>query len=363
MFAESILNNLEEIICLFNKDGRLIFANKTAEEFFHKNFKELKSSFIKDFFYSRQDIEMLFQKTITQYITCRCKDIEISIDRHKSINTDIDIFPFYLKGNLEGAIMTIKENLDLVEKTDYQFDNLIFLLGSIAHEVRNPLSGIKGAAQILKQASLDKEKLECINLILKETDRLNSVLQNYLSIAKTSVFNIINIYEIIEHSLKVMKPEILKKNIKIERNYDLSIPDIYGDESKILQVTLNILKNAIESMNNIKNQKSIIISTKLSDEYMIIYEDDLCQKDVKKQRWLIIDIKDTGIGIPKDKIDKIFLPFFSDKKGGSGLGLSLSRKIVKDHNGFIKVKSFIGKGSLFSIYLPVILRYSPKNNT
>lgn len=312
---------------------------------------------------------MLIQKTITEGRSFNCKEMEVDIGR--AANIDLNLTPFYSDSDKEnpersrqspsgvsGAILCIRENMALTEREDYHFDSLLFLLGSIAHEIKNPLSGIKGAAQILRtnaEASKRLEAEECVNLILKETDRLNSVLHSYLTMTRTPVFNQLNIHEVVEHALKVMKTSIEEKRIAVNKSYDPSLPNIAGDESKLLQVFINLLKNAVEAM-KISSSRMLRISTRPSNEYMVIYEKrGIGRKDTrkKKQRWVVVSIEDIGAGIPKDEVNKIFLPFYTKKDGGSGLGLALSKKIVKGHGGIIKVKSKEGAGATFSIYLPM----------
>lgn len=361
---DAVVNNLDEAVFLFDKKGRLIFINKAGEEFLGRSYKEVEHRQFKDLFSNAKDIAMLVQKTITEGRSFNCKEMEVDIGR--AANIDLNLSPFYsdydstenrkTSWGVSGAILCIRENLTLTEREDYHFDSLLFLLGSIAHEIKNPLSGIKGAAQILMRASAENsEAEECLNLILKETDRLNSVLHSYLTMTRTPVFNQLNIHEVIEHALKVMKTSIEEKKIAVNKSYDPSLPDIAGDESKLLQVFINLLKNAVEAMKTSKN-RALSISTRPSNEYMVIYEKrGAGKKDTKtkKQRWVVINIGDTGVGIHRDEISRIFLPFYTKKDGGSGLGLALSKKIVKDHGGIIKVKSKAGAGAAFSIYLPL----------
>jgi two-component system nitrogen regulation sensor histidine kinase GlnL len=371
---DAVVNNLDEAIFLFDKKGRLIFINKAGEEFFGRSYKEIKHRQFKDLFLDAKDVVMLIQKTITEGRSFNCKEMEVDIGR--AANIDLNLTPFYYDDSSEGfskggsrrgdesptcahgAILCIRENLSLTEREDYQFDSLLYLLGSIAHEIKNPLSGIKGAAQILRANAEDSKKLEaeeCVDLILKETDRLNSVLHSYLTMTRTPVFNQLNIHEVLEHALKVMKTSIEEKRIAVNKSYDPSLPNIAGDESKLLQVFINLLKNAAEAM-KASRSRMLRISTRPSNEYMVIYENrGAGRKDAKtkKQRWVVVSIEDTGIGIPKDEISRIFLPFYTKKDGGSGLGLALSKKIVKDHGGIIKVKSKEGAGATFSIYLPM----------
>lgn len=377
---EAVFNNLDEAVFLFDKRGRLVFTNKAGEEFLGRSFREMRHRQFKSLFPEAKDVSMLIHKTINEGRSFNCKEMDVNIGR--AVNVDLNLSPFYpdVGGDLSqdffekngtvmtrsseacsassmvnGAILCMRENLALTEREDYQFDSLLFLLGSISHEIKNPLSGIKGAAQLLKGRSGGSEADEFVNLIIKESDRLNAVLQSYLTMTRRPVLHELNIHEVIEHGLKVMGTTIKGKKVTIEKSYDPSLPNILGDEGKLLQVFINLFKNALEALETAKERR-FSVSTRPSNEYMVIYEKKgTARKDTKtkKQRWVVITVHDTGTGISRDEINKIFLPFYTLKDGGSGLGLALSKKIVKDHGGIIKVKSAAGAGTTFSVYLPL----------
>lgn len=352
---EAVVNNLDEALFLFDKRGRLAFVNKAGEEFFGKGLKEIRRRTFKELFSDIKDIVVLLQKTIREGRLFNYRDLEVERGGQRTIN--VNSSPFYLDNNLEGALLCIRENLSISGKENYHFDAMPYLIGSIAHEIKNPLSGIKGAAQILKSSAKDSEAIECVDLILKEAERLNLVLHSYLTMTRMPVFNRLNIHEVIEHALKVMGAALHEKKVRLNKSYDPSLPAIRGDESKLLQVFINLAKNAIEAMEDPKPPAHVLsISTRPSDEYMVFYEGDGSdgrQRKSKKQRWVVITLQDTGIGIPRDEIEKIFLPFYTRKSGGSGLGLALSKKIIKDHGGTIKIISKTGRGTTISVYLPL----------
>jgi nitrogen-specific signal transduction histidine kinase len=152
----------------------------------------------------------------------------------------------------------------------------------------------------------------------------------------------INIHEVLEKAISIMDVSLKNVNITLQRVYDPSLPRVIGDGGKLLQVFLNVIKNGIEAM---PRGGSLSIATKPSGEYAV-------QKGQVK-RWAVVSIRDTGKGIPKHEMQKVFLPFYTKKKKGTGLGLALSKKIIKDHNGFIKVeRPDLGKGTVFHIYIP-----------
>ncbi len=341
MLFEALVNSLEAAIILFNKKAVITFINKTGEEFVGKGSKELIGRRFKELFPEEKVVSRLIKKTISEGRSFSGREVDINIGR--TANVDFNLSPFFLDGENEGSLLSLRENIAIAEREDYSFDSLVYLLGSIAHEIKNPLGGIKGAAQLLRDKVKDKNSTEYISLIVRETDRLNSVLQDYLTISRKPVLHQVNIHEVIEKAISIMNIPLKNGKIPIHRLYDPSLPRVSGDEGKLLQVFLNIIKNAIEAM---PRGGRLSITTKPSSEYVM--------QRGKIRRWAVTSIEDTGKGIPQDELQKIFLPFYTKKKRGTGLGLALSKKIIKDHNGFIKVESphQANRGTTFQIYIP-----------
>lgn len=211
------------------------------------------------------------------------------------------------------------------------------MTASIAHEIKNPLGSIKGAAQILKDDNLSSdEKHEFADIIEKETDRLNHVVTDFLSYARPTPTNLteIDISEILYSAHKQLRFQAGKQNIEINVEQK-SLPVIKADPDKLRQVILNIMLNAFQAM---PEGGRISVSCRLLED--------------KPQR-IEIEMADSGHGIPAADISKIFDPFFSTKSRGSGLGLATTQAIIKEHKGQIRAESKEGKGTKFIITLPV----------
>lgn len=339
---EALINSIEDAIVLFDRKAVIKFVNRTGEELLGKSLKEVTWKKFKELFPEEKTIVGLIRKSISEERSFSGRGVNINIGR--MINADFNISPFFVQGETQGAVLSLKENIAIAEREDYQFDSLIYLLGALAHEIKNPLGGIKGAAQLLREKTQTEGIAEYTNLIIKETDRLNSVLQNYLTICKKPSFHSLNIHEVLEKALSIMDIPMKDKGIILQKTYDLSLPRVMGDEGKLLQVFLNIIKNAIEAM---KKGGRLTVLTGVSREYV--------RQKGKPKRWAVTSVKDTGGGIPSGDIPKIFLPFYTKKKHGTGIGLALSKKIILDHKGFIKVESHEGKGAAFNIYIPFVV--------
>jgi two-component system nitrogen regulation sensor histidine kinase GlnL len=338
---DTLINSLKETIILFDKKTKITFINKSGEELLRKSSKDITGKKLLQVFNSEKIISPLIKKTIREGRSLRGKSVSWNIGH--AINIDFSLSPFFVNYRIDGAILSLSENINITDREDYDydFDSAVYLLGTIAHEIKNPLGGIKGAAQLLRTVARNGSLDEYTSLIIRETDRLNSILQDYLTICKNPSLHPVNIHEVLEKSLAILNIPVLKAGIAIRRMYDPSLPQIQGDEAKLLQVFLNIIKNAVESM---KKGGRLDITTSPSRESFIDHG--------KIKKWVLISIKDTGKGIPERDLKKIFLPFYTKKKSGTGIGLALSKKVIKDHGGFIKVESQLNRGTVFHLYMP-----------
>ncbi len=347
--VETLLNSLPEVVLLLDRSNTIAFINKTGEEFFGKGHQEILGRKLTDLNPSSSAISRLARKAMRELRSFSAKEVEVKFAGVPMV--DLDLSPFIVNDRCEGALLSIRENVSIAEREDPSFDSVIYLLGTIAHEIKNPLGGIKGAAQLLRSKLLKSsgetthagdDTDEYLDLIIRETNRLDTVLQNYLTMSRKPVLQEVNIHEVIEKAISIMHLSLKNAKIILQRLYDPSLPRVVGDGSKLLQVFLNVIKNGIEAMPRGGN---LSIMTKPSDEHVV-------QKG-RTKRWAIISIRDTGRGIPKSEIQKIFLPFYTGKKKGTGLGLALSKKIIRDHNGLIRVeRPDSGKGTIFHIYIP-----------
>ena len=336
---DAIINSLEEAVILFDRSARIVYVNKTAEELLGKSSKDILKRKWGEILQGEKTIAPLIRKSTHEARSFKVKSVNLGAGR--LVNADFHLSPFFVSGKIEGAVLSISENINISEREDYEFDPLVYLIGSIAHEIKNPLGGIKGAAQLLRNKAQNAPIDEYVDLIIRETDRLNLILRDYLTLCKKPAFNLVNIHEVMEQALSIMDAPIKKAGITLKRSYDPSLPQVRGDEAKLLQVFLNVIKNSLESMDR---GGRLDVSTGPSKESV--------REGGKIKRWAMISLKDTGRGISEKDLQKIFIPFYTKKKDGTGIGLALSKKIIKDHGGLIKVKSQPHKGTTFSIYIP-----------
>ena len=214
------------------------------------------------------------------------------------------------------------------------------LLRNLAHEIKNPLGGIRGAAQLLEQ-ELEKPALrEYTQVVIQEADRLRSLMEKLLTPQHVPHFSALNIHEVLERVRSVVLAE-LPEGLLIQRDYDLSLPELHGDKEQLIQVVLNIVRNAAQAM---QGHGTITLRTRIARQVTLM----------KKRHRLAIAVQiiDNGPGIPGHLRDKIFYPLVSGRADGHGLGLTLAQDFVSQHQGSIEFESEPGRTS-FTVMLPL----------
>ena len=255
------------------------------------------------------------------------------------------------RGEKIGKIVVFRDltNVYKIQEEILRMDRLVSLgklASGIAHELRNPLAGIKTTAQALgEEMSGEDSRREYLHRITKEIDRLNDLLKTFFSFAKPQNLNLVHchIKEIINEIIPFLIKEIADKGIRFNETYHPKLSKIKVDKTQMHQVFLNLFLNAIQAMPNggeLKIEASPMVST--SPEGL-------------KQNFIKVVISDTGRGIPPHIVHKIFDPFFTTKPKGIGLGLSITYQIIKKHVGTIKVESQWERGTSFVINLPEAL--------
>jgi two-component system nitrogen regulation sensor histidine kinase GlnL len=213
------------------------------------------------------------------------------------------------------------------------------LLRQLAHEIRNPLGGIRGAAQLL-EAELDSTDLrEYTQVIIQETNRLQSLLDRLLTPAKRPVVQAVNVHEVLERVRSLLRAEF--PLLQFQCDYDISLPELEGDPEQLIQAVLNITRNAAQAMDG---EGRINFRTRIARQVTLAMK--LWKLAVR------LDVIDNGPGIPDDMISRVFFPLVSGREGGTGLGLTLAQSLVQRHDGAIHVESQPGR-TCFSIYLPI----------
>ena len=233
----------------------------------------------------------------------------------------------------------LKQSQNTIRRAD-RLSSLGVLTAGLAHEIRNPLVAIRTFTQLLPERYQDREFREEFQVIaLREVDRICGLVNDLLSFARPSIHNVSseNINEVVENIARILETQAKERGVQICRQLAPDLPKIWIDKEQLKQVFMNVILNAIQS---IEGGGVVEVSTRLF------------KKD-SSERFVQIGIRDSGVGIPEQDLENIFNPFFTTKKDGSGLGLSISHQIVQEHGGYMLVESRPGEGTTFLIHLAI----------
>lgn len=213
------------------------------------------------------------------------------------------------------------------------------LFQALAHEIKNPLSGLRGAAQLLAAETADPARREYIDIMLRETARLRDLVDDLLGPARPPRFIALNVHEVLEHVSSLLAAE--HEHIAWKRDYDPSLPELSGDPDQLTQVFLNLAANACEA---VREAGGLVVLRSRIERHFVAGN---------TQRMAIrVDIEDDGPGVPPELADSLFLPLVTGRAEGTGLGLPIARDIVQRHGGTVDWRREAGR-TVFSVVLPV----------
>ena len=343
---KKILDHVNEAILLFDKDLRLTYINPAGEILLADSAKHLIGNFAQTLFKTAHS--SLFTDLMQ-----RLHHNEPLVDRelileglHQSFTVNLSATPILENGVLSEILIELQQvdrhlRITKEEQLLAQQNTSRMLVRGLAHEIKNPLGGLRGAAQLLDLELRDPELKEYTQIIIAESDRLQELMDKMLGPNKPAHKNFLNIHEVLERVRQLVAVEA-GSNISLKTDYDPSIPEIFADKNQMIQAFLNIVRNAIQS---IQKTGIIIIKTRIQ-RHMTIGRKPY--KLVAK-----IDIIDNGPGIQPDLMGKIFYPMITGRAEGTGLGLSIAQSLINQHHGLIECESEPGH-TVFSIFLPIM---------
>ncbi|NOT84496.1 MAG: nitrogen regulation protein NR(II) [Methylococcaceae bacterium] len=341
---KKILDNLNEAILLFDTRLKLVYINTAGEVMFGDSARHL-TNFTANELFSHDNT------FISDLANC-LKTNEALINRELSlrlnnqlITTNFSVTPLLDNTQTSGILVELQQldrhlRISKEEQLLAQQHTAKMLVRGLAHEIKNPLGGLRGAAQLLDMELTDPELKEYTQIIIAESDRLQGLMDKMLGPNKPPQKSAINIHEVLERIRTLVQAET-SRNINIRTDYDPSIPDIIADKNQLIQALLNIVRNALQA---IDKQGIITLKTRIHR-----------QMTIGRKRYrltLRIDIMDNGPGIAPEMMHQIFYPMITGRAEGTGLGLSIAQSLINHHNGLIECTSEPGN-TVFSIYLPL----------
>ena len=347
--TENILNALDSTVVVIDDSGKIAYLNNSAEQFFAGSIAQLRGHDIQELLPSDSPLTTLIKQV--QKTGSGVSDYGLLLDTPRIAKQLVNVQVTALADNPGFAILTIFER-SIADKIDRQLTHrnaarsVTAMAAMLAHEVKNPLSGIRGAAQLLEQGVTEEDQ-ELTRLICDETDRICALVDRMevFSDQRPLEREPVNAHKVLERVRQIAQNGFAR-NIRIIENYDPSLPHIDGNHDQLVQIFLNLIKNAAEATS--PNNGEIILKTAFQHSVHFAVPGSTSRTNLP----LVISVQDNGDGIPAELQDHLFDAFVTSKSNGSGLGLALVAKMVDDHGGVIEFDSQPRK-TVFRVMLPM----------
>jgi two-component system nitrogen regulation sensor histidine kinase GlnL len=346
-----LLDQLPNAIIIFDgKTKHLFYANPAAESALELSRKAIVGHLLDELFADNPALNGMIDEVANNVTAAQRQEMIL----HVFPNTiHYDAVPAHVVITLLEEDLMLMEWFPLDQQLRSERDERVTqqveankqLMRNLAHEIKNPLGGIRGAAQLLEFELPEKGLREYTQVIIKESDRLQTLVDRLLAPHRRAhTTELINLHEALERVRSLVLAEF-PSGLRIIRNYDTSLPDIIGDKEQLIQAVLNIAHNAAQALSEEIRRGTAVIEFRTRVARSVT---------IAKQRYklaLDLHVIDNGPGIPEEIRDRIFFPLVSGREGGSGLGLTLAQTFVQQHQGFIACESQPGKTD-FHIQIP-----------
>ena len=351
-FVPNLLDQLPNAVIIFDgKTKHLFYANPAAESALDLSRKSIVGHLLGELFADNPALNSMIEEVGSSATAAQRQEMIL----HVFPNTiHYDAVPAHVViALLEDPDLILMEWFPLDQQLRSERDERVTqqveankqLMRNLAHEIKNPLGGIRGAAQLLEFELPEKGLREYTQVIIKESDRLQTLVDRLLAPHRRAhTTELINVHESLERVRSLVLAEF-PSGLRIIRNYDTSLPDIIGDKEQLIQAILNIAHNAAQALSEEIRRGTAVIEFRTRIARSVT---------IAKQRYklaLDLHVIDNGPGIPDEIRDRIFFPLVSGREGGSGLGLTLAQTFVQQHQGFIACESQPGKTD-FHIQIP-----------
>jgi two-component system nitrogen regulation sensor histidine kinase GlnL len=349
--AYAAFDHLATMVAVVTADGRCVFANASFENVLGLSRRSVQRGSVFDWFVDPQ----MLRDTVSAVSRNEFSTSRLEAQLRRPGLAGGDALPVHVIVNqMDGESNVLVELVEIEQQTRQDREERALgqaratkeLIRNLAHEIKNPLGGIRGAAQLLEMEVDTRTLTEYTQVIINEADRLQALVDRLLAPhRKPHVVGDVNIHEVCERVRSLILAEF-PKGLEVERDYDVSIPDFRGDREQLIQAVLNIAHNAAQALVEriAAGDGRITLRTRIAR-----------QVTLGKQRYrlaLELHIQDNGPGVPESIRDRIFYPLVSGRDGGSGLGLTLAQTFVQQHQGTIECESEPGR-TVFKIVIPL----------
>lgn len=350
---ENILTSLEDGVIVVGHNGKLSYFNQAAEILTDLSASQVLQQPYARVFKKNPWLTGMVKKSQPPEQSGARGEGDLVTQWGRQVPVSLTVSP--LQDRYGGSLGSIVLLRDLTHRKELEEDlkraDRLAMLGTLAaglaHEIRNPLGGIKGAAQLLRrEAYRDPSIAQHTDIVIREVDRVNLLIEQLLDLSRPSQLNLgpLNIHELLDDVLLLESRSVPEPAVVVKKHYDPSLPPIQGDQAQLTQVFLNLVKNGFQAING---RGCLTITTRIETDFHIR------EQGKERGKFIWVDIEDDGPGIKEENLPHIFSPFFTTKNNGTGLGLAICYRIIKEHGGLIRVESREGQGAAFRVSLLV----------
>ena len=339
---------LATLVAIVRTDGVVLFANAALEDIMGVSRRNIEGAEFSQYFAQPQAFENALKGAQTNAFAVMRYDAYLHRPLQEPLPVHVIVAPTDRSGEILIELLPLEQQTrqDREERLIDQAQANKELIRNLAHEIKNPLGGIRGAAQLLQMEVDSRDLIEYTQVIIHEADRLQVLVDRLLAPhRRPHVVGDVNIHEVCERVRSLIVAEF-PKGLRVVRDYDTSIPEFRGDREQLIQAVLNIVHNAAQALSDrvAVGDAEIVLRTRITR-----------QVTFGKQRYrlaLELHVIDNGPGIPDEIKDRLFFPLVSGRDGGSGLGLNLAQTFVQQHHGLIECDSVPGRTD-FKILIPL----------
>jgi two-component system nitrogen regulation sensor histidine kinase GlnL len=343
---QHILDNLSTVVMLLDRDLRVRYVNPAGEMLFAASARHLLGQPAPEVIHCEGGrIQGNLRRAIDVGQPFTEREIALSLADGRQVTVDCTVLPLHERSGEPGLLVEIQQvdrqlRISREEQLLSQHQATRDLVRRLAHEIKNPLGGLRGAAQLLEAELPDLALREYTQVIIEEADRLQALVNRMLGPNRLPAYHPINIHQVLERVRQLVSAETGPR-VRLVRDYDPSIPEITADADQLIQALLNIARNAARA---VAHGGSITLRTRILRQFTI--------GNVRHRLVAQVEIIDDGPGIPADLLEKIFYPMVTGAEGGMGLGLPIAQSLINQHGGLVECRSKPGE-TVFTVLLPV----------